>query len=415
MLLIKKRDKFHSQFYKYMMYSIGFTILSELLFTMYSDVQGLFNILGHIVKLISFYYIYKSVIQINLLDPYNALFRNINKKNKKMKQLNNTLLVITKVKGLIATEEDIETFFDKSLDVLLEKRDYAMAWIGKAIEEDKKVIPMAQAGMTKGYLDNITITWDDKESSMGPTGRAIKERKHIIEKNNVNFASCQEEASRKNYVTSIALPIIHDDQVYGALNIYSKSKNTFIKPEIDLLQDLARNIGFAINKLRNKEKIKYLSFHDQLTGLYNRMFFNKELERLNVKRNLPLSIVVTDLNGLKKVNDNYGHKMGDKLLIAFAKLLREYCRQDDIICRWGGDEFALLFPKTPSSKTKEIISRIKEKVNQTTCEGIQLSSAFGYAVKTNTEDDIQQIFKQADNNMYQDKRQQKQSSDINNC
>jgi diguanylate cyclase (GGDEF)-like protein len=137
------------------------------------------------------------------------------------------------------------------------------------------------------------------------------------------------------------------------------------------------------------------------------MFFNKELERLDVQRNLPLSIVVTDLNGLKSINDNYGHKMGDKLIKSFADLLKEHCRNDDIICRWGVDEFALLFPSTSASKTEEIISRIKEKVKQTTCEGVQLSSAVGYAVKTNPQEDIEQIFNRADNNMYQHKAKQK--------
>jgi hypothetical protein len=182
LLLIKKRDKLHPQLYKCMLYSIGFTILSELFFTLYFDVYGSFNMLGHITKLISFYYIYKSVIQINLLDPYNTLFDNLSKKNKKIKRSNNILLVITKVKGLIATEEDIETLLDKSLDVLLEKKDYTMAWIGKAIQEDQKVIPIAYSGIAEEKLADCNITWDDTTTENESLKKVIEERKKLLKK-----------------------------------------------------------------------------------------------------------------------------------------------------------------------------------------------------------------------------------------
>jgi PAS domain S-box-containing protein len=85
-----------------------------------------------------------------------------------------------------------------------------------------------------------------------------------------------------------------------------------------------------------ENKLIYLSYHDQLTGLYNRRFFEEELIRLDAKRNLPISIAMGDVNGLKLVNDSFGHQKGDQLLMRVAYAMQRACREDDIIARLGG-------------------------------------------------------------------------------
>ena len=93
---------------------------------------------------------------------------------------------------------------------------------------------------------------------------------------------------------------------------------------------------------KEAERIKYLSFHDGLTGLYNRAYFEEELKRLDTPRQLPLSFIIGDLNSLKLVNDSYGHRFGDAMIIRAAKIIKKYCRDEDVIARWGGDEFVIL-------------------------------------------------------------------------
>ncbi|MBL7060395.1 MAG: diguanylate cyclase, partial [Actinobacteria bacterium] len=93
-------------------------------------------------------------------------------------------------------------------------------------------------------------------------------------------------------------------------------------------------------KKKTEEKLKYLSFHDKLTCLYNRAYFESELDRLNTKRQLPISMIICDLNSLKLVNDAFGHEEGDKLLKRVANMIKIFFRAEDIIARWGGDEFS---------------------------------------------------------------------------
>src|SRR5690606_6597575 len=101
--------------------------------------------------------------------------------------------------------------------------------------------------------------------------------------------------------------------------------------------------GESVYDIQKKLRIYY---RDSLTNLYTREFFNEELARLNTQRQLPLSVIVGDVNSLKLVNDAFGHDMGDKVLKKVAEIMKNTFRKEDIISRMGGDEFAVLLPKT---------------------------------------------------------------------
>lgn len=152
-----------------------------------------------------------------------------------------------------------------------------------------------------------------------------------------------------------------------------------------------------------EEKIRFLSFHDKLTGLYNRAFFEEELKRLDTIRQMPLSIIIGDVNGLKLVNDAFGHKSGDQLLESIAKVLKCSCRDEDIICRWGGDEFAILLPRTPRDAAQLMVERIRKALNEAQAFPIRLSLALGYATKESFAQDIEEVLKKADGDMYRHK------------
>lgn len=157
------------------------------------------------------------------------------------------------------------------------------------------------------------------------------------------------------------------------------------------------------------EKVINLSHHDQLTGLYNRRFYEEELKRIDTKINHPLTIVMADVNGLKIINDSFGHAMGDELLKKTAEVMRAGCRADDIIARIGGDEFVILLPKTDAFEAGDIIKRINDYASKEVivCSGISIS--FGYETKDNEEEEIEEIFKKSENYMYR-KKHSKSSS-----
>ncbi len=153
-------------------------------------------------------------------------------------------------------------------------------------------------------------------------------------------------------------------------------------------------------KKEQRKAIEYLSFHDALTGLYNRRFLEEELLRLDTERNLPISIIVGDVNGLKLTNDIFGHAQGDVFLKKIAEVMRRVCRSDDIIARWGGDEFVILLPQTTLEQAKQIKKRIKTEFAQDCVKVIKGNISLGCAVKTTSDQNIKECLDFAEERMY---------------
>lgn len=200
-------------------------------------------------------------------------------------------------------------------------------------------------------------------------------------------------------------------------------RNGSVRPIADSAAPIRNHAGDIIGAVlvirditrekESQEKLNYLAYHDALTGLYNRSFFNIELSRLDVERNLPLSIIVGDVNGLKLINDAFGHAMGDQLLIQMADRMKEACRKDDIITRWGGDEFMMLLPKTDEAAAKDIMDRIRSSCSEIQIKDVNFSISLGYDTKTDIEQNCMQIIKNAEDEMYRQKSLQSASRSAN--
>jgi len=166
-------------------------------------------------------------------------------------------------------------------------------------------------------------------------------------------------------------------------------------------------IGLDITKRKQKEeKIKRLSFYDQLTELYNRRYFENELERLDKSRQLPISIIVGDMDNLKNINDNYGHKKGDKFIVKTANILSNSVREEDVVSRIGGDEFAIILPETDYKTADNLIDRISskfEELNKNISFPFTINISLGCATKDLKSESLEKVFDKADKKMYEKK------------
>jgi len=198
------------------------------------------------------------------------------------------------------------------------------------------------------------------------------------------------------YICEIQQPCKNGDIIWVELSIkYRYNADRDIESV-----GVSRNIE---KRKKSEQQVIYLSYHDQLTGLYNRRFYEEELKRLDTKRNLPMTIVMGDVNGLKLINDSFGHVIGDELLKKVAEVLKKGCRGDDIIARLGGDEFVILLPKTDAFETQQIIKRISSLSLIEKAGSIDISIFFGYETKNTEEEIIEEIFKKAEDHMYKKK------------
>lgn len=162
-------------------------------------------------------------------------------------------------------------------------------------------------------------------------------------------------------------------------------------------------ISDVTDRVKREKEIEFLSYNDPLTGLYNRRYYEEKTMELNKKEYLPISIIVGDVNGLKLVNDSFGHQYGDKLLKEIASKLKESTRGSDIVTKIGGDEFVIILPNTGHEITKTVIKRIDENLKDISIESVEVSVSFGTATKGKLDQTFDEIFKIAEDKMYQSK------------
>lgn len=208
------------------------------------------------------------------------------------------------------------------------------------------------------------------------------------------FADCinrRSETRRECFLKAYGNSIYIEDSAFPILNQ---------QDQVDGIVYVFHNIGERYEK---QKKIEYLSYHDQLTGLYNRSYFESEYNRILKDKRFPLGLIVADLNALKLTNDAFGHQMGDRLIRTFSDILMQNFDEKATVARIGGDEFAILLPETVYEQTVEKIEAIRKSLAESRLEGIPVSASLGFAVHQNELYSFAETFKQADEKMYEQK------------
>ncbi|MFT4414195.1 diguanylate cyclase [Fredinandcohnia humi] len=177
----------------------------------------------------------------------------------------------------------------------------------------------------------------------------------------------------------------------------------YMDGEIVALQGIIRNIN---DKVLLQQKLEYKASHDSLTGLYNREYFEALIDNYDKIEDVSIGIIICDLDELKYVNDNFGHKLGDNLIKETAKLLKGFSCNNVIVSRIGGDEFALIMVNTEPSQIEAFFAELQNEIdyfndNKSTLFKIKMSK--GYAFNTSSLGRMEELFIKADNNMYNEK------------
>ncbi len=219
----------------------------------------------------------------------------------------------------------------------------------------------------------------------------------FLEKSQNDFL--ENPSAQKHYLMEVRLQRKDGNGVWVEVSIKYRYNED---GEIETI-GVSRNIE---ERKQAENDIRYLSYHDQLTGLLNRRFYEEELEKEKFQDNLPFALLLCDINGLKLTNDAFGHMVGDDLLKRFAGILAGKLRSGDVAARIGGDEFVLLLPKTDQEAAEKLAACISAGIEQSNAENPDLpmlSVSFGWAVKKDEQEKFEMTFLQAEERMYSQK------------
>ncbi len=291
----------------------------------------------------------------------------------------------------------------KELGTIIDTTNFYIALVdGK---EDNIYFPYHQDEKDNDFPIMKLSTTDTLTTYVIKTGKPLLNDNSQYEEM-INQGILSPEGSTTPQSIWLGVPLKIKNKVIGAMVVQSYTHpDLYSKKDIKLMEFVSSQAASAIERKSTEERIKHLSFHDSLTGLYNRAYFEEELERYNFPRYYPLSIVMLDVNGLKIINDTFGHSEGDRLLQHFSQVLISVSRQGDILARIGGDEFAIILPSTTSEEAHSFCKRIKKVCQQDKIKPIylRLNASLGHATQEGEYKDTNTLLKEADKKMYQDK------------
>ncbi len=240
-------------------------------------------------------------------------------------------------------------------------------------------------------------------------GRTTEELNSIDWKSYSNPAEIQENINKLEQLKKKKIPNFSMNKRYIRPDGSLVWVNMMIVPfKAETISDMHLcMIEDITEKKQKEEEIIYLSYHDSLTGLYNRTFFEEEKRRFDASRRLPMSVVMGDVNGLKLINDSFGHNAGDTLLREIGGVLKETCRAEDVIARIGGDEFVILLYNTGEAGAERLCQRIykacKAYEKKPDKQTFYLSISLGHATKTTNDLSADDLLREAEHMLYRKK------------
>ena len=326
------------------------------------------------ISLVNFYPLEKSLVKVSKLidDTINEKNRLINKNDilfNKVQHKNRILKITHEINNAFIENDSFDIYqliLDEAIN-LLPTCDYGSLL---TYDEDSHYFTFKSVNgydyeQFRDLKIDIKQTFIYQKSENGFNDSVIV--KDIYDHNKKFMTEAEAKALNTSMTTDIkqtlSIPIKVKEKIFGILNI--DTRKTFSSEDIELLNYYADSIVSNIYNSQLLEKTIYLSRYDKLTNIYNRNFFEDILDNIiekSINENYYFAFVLLDMNYLKEINDNYGHKIGDDALIHLADTVKKSLTKEDIFARLGGDEFVIIFDKTDFNTAEQKIKHILKKL-----------------------------------------------------
>ncbi|MDX9843990.1 MAG: EAL domain-containing protein [Aquabacterium sp.] len=273
-----------------------------------------------------------------------------------LQRLNRDLRLLSDCNMALVHAQDEPTLLNEICRLSVERGGYSLAWVGFAQQDEERSVRVAaECGDRSGYLAQVNISWADTARGRGVVGTAIRTGQPSLVTDIPHDPRMQPWAAKAAELalqSCVALPLICDARVLGALTLYAREPDAFDTDELNLLMELANDLAYGISALRAraehaeaKARVDFLSHYDPLTHLPNRLLLGDRFAHAaNVARSehRTLTLLYLDLDHFKHINDSLGYAVGDQVLVLCVERLRQCLPPSATISRMSGDEFVVL-------------------------------------------------------------------------
>jgi len=365
-----------------------------------------------IVVILAIFHIYR------LLHRKSMLVKLINEKENEMSRTIRISEKIIEINNKMMNIDNRDTLLELILKKAIEVVEYAESGSVMFLKPDGNCEFLAAVGYDLEKLKKVEFNVQDTFIYRKTNG--IFDKAYIIDdimdynrsvKSYVGKDAELVAASVVDIHTTISAPIFVDNKVYGFINLDSTKENAYTENDLIYTDMFVGEAGMAIKNHLMLQEIVQLSRYDSLTGIYNRRYFIEMLEQSierGTRYNEKFLVVIFDLNGLKKINDDYGHLVGDGLIRYFTNKIQNSIRKSDVFARYGGDEFVGIFYNSDSIELKKNLDEItrwfSENLFQFETDSIKCSFSYGISEFPDDTTRYDALIKIADDRMYKHKR-----------
>ncbi|MDH4100046.1 MAG: diguanylate cyclase [Nitrospirota bacterium] len=340
----------------------------------------------------------------------SVISERISELNLQLQYKNLELTLLQKIAAELSHRDNPDELAEIILTGLRELVDYDVSTI--MLLEGSTLYVVAE----RGFPDSQTALELQFDTDSNPRiKRVVEEKKAFIFRDPNEVDPFDGILQVKKVHSCLIAPMYLGDRMLGILTLDKQIPGLYDDETIRLVSILAHHAAISFERAERHETLEKLASTDGLTGLYNRRSLDIAIarEEARLKRNrVPSSVVMVDADGVKLVNDRYGHEAGDAFLKRIADILKGNCRVTDVVCRYGGDEFVILMPETTGGGAKRFINLVTRKMDTDPGfqidEELRLTVSIGAACSTET-GSIDEALKLADERMYESKRLRKAS------
>jgi len=263
-------------------------------------------------------------------------------------RLNRIYAVLSRINTAIVHIRDRKQLLTEVCQIAIEVGGFNLAWIGIRNRDSQSIKPVASAGSSAGYLEELENSFAvDGTDAWEPLDIAFRKRRVIICNNAAVddlLTHCRQPMLNHNLQSVAAFPLMVMNEVIGGFALYASEKNFFDEQEMNLLTEVAGDIAYALENIEKERQLNYLACFDKLTDLPNRTLLNDRLNQLlpkMIQSNKKLAVLLLDIDRFKFINDSFGYQAGDNLLKRVAQRLNTIIQPDESLSRGNADEFVI--------------------------------------------------------------------------
>jgi diguanylate cyclase (GGDEF)-like protein len=311
--------------------------------------------------------------------------------------------IIDAVAGILA-EQSLDATLLSMARALKGIVPYTSLAVYEVDHEGQRLVPVFAEGQ---WVEETLADAPDINDSI--TGKVVKARQLVhLEPGHPWFGRYVIQGTPQEQEAIVFCPLIVADKVIGTLNVWREGSApglqdvtpTFSPEEAQLIKRFATLAALAYENARRRDLLSAQARTDELTGLYNRRHFHEQLAAelaRSGRDETPVGLVLLDVDDFKRVNDHHGHPVGDQVLAAFAVVLRDHVRIGDVVCRTGGEEFAVILPGADEAEAARCAERLVDAVREHPWDAAgPITASAGVAVALDPPATVAGLFKAAD-------------------